>query len=439
MSHCNTTKSNTTKNSTFYGNCLMVLLILFSFRVFAQIVQKIYPVTLLPSFETWHSDTLPYPLLLISQFIIIGLCTLTVWRFKTHRVKENQRIGIVSLVLGSIYLTVMVFRLIAGLSFAANHPWFGAHLPTLFHIVLALFLLVVGFYHTQHSQRICMRLIYPLIIFGALVAHYLSTVNNVNIFISTYIPILLSVALINYLEKKMPYRSQWLPNSKDIKQDASYMILVQLLLPRCIGFLIIILLANVIQNYDAAIATIWPHKLPVIFQALMMLLVADFLRYWLHRLSHRWKPLWKLHEIHHSPKKLYWMNVGRFHPLEKVLQYIFDALPFIILGVSQEVLALYFVFYAVNGFFQHCNIDLRLGFLNYLISGPELHRWHHSKRIHESDNNFGNNLIIWDVIFSTRYLPNNRSVSDLGVLDDHYPTSFSAQLVSPFIDKRKSQ
>jgi len=170
----------------------------------------------------------------------------------------------------------------------------------------------------------------------------------------------------------------------------------------------------------------------------MMLLLADFLRYWLHRASHRWKPLWKLHEVHHSPKKLYWMNVGRFHPIEKGMQYVFDALPFIVLGVSQEVLALYFVFYAINGFFQHCNIDLRLGVLNFLVSGPELHRWHHSKRIKESDNNFGNNLIIWDLIFSTRYLPSERSVGELGVLDDNYPTSLSAQLMSPFLGAKKS-
>jgi hypothetical protein len=31
-------------------------------------------------------------------------------------------------------------------------------------------------------------------------------------------------------------------------------------------------------------------------------------------------------------------------------------MPFIALGVSQEVVMLYFVVYAINGFFQHSNI-----------------------------------------------------------------------------------
>ena len=430
---------NAHKNSISYGNCLMALLMLFSFRVLAQIIQSIYPVSFLPSFSAWHSDTLPYGLLLIAQFIIIGVGSLTVWRFKTQSVKESQQVGMLCLFLGAIYFIVMVFRLIAGFSFAADHHWFNSYLPTLFHIVLAIFVLIVGFYHTQYRYEIIIRLIYPCIIFTALAMHILSVLNGVNIFISTYIPVLLAAVLINYLEKIIPYRPEWWPDINELKQDASYMVLIQLLLPRCIGFLIIILLSKIAQDYNVRIDKLWPSDLPIVFQALIMLLVADFLRYWLHRLTHRWKPLWKLHEVHHSPKKLYWMNVGRFHPFEKVLQYVFDALPFIILGVSQDVLALYFVFYAVNGFFQHCNIDLRLGFLNYLISGPELHRWHHSKYIHESDNNFGNNLIIWDLIFSTHYLPDSRSVNKLGVLDDSYPTSLPAQLVAPFIDKRNTQ
>ncbi len=32
-------------------------------------------------------------------------------------------------------------------------------------------------------------------------------------------------------------------------------------------------------------------------------------------------PLWRLHEVHHSPDILYTLNVGRFHPLEKALHF----------------------------------------------------------------------------------------------------------------------
>lgn len=426
------------KDSAYYGNYLIILLTLFSFRVFAQMLQATYPVSFLPAFDAWHSGSLPYKLLLTSQLIIIGVCGLTVWCFKTRRVKPSQRIGVFCLSIGTLYFAVMVFRLIAGFGFAADHPWFSAHIPTLFHLILASFLLVAGFYHNPPSYKLWARLIYPLVIGGALVTHYLCTFNDINLYIATYIPVLVAAALISYFEKILPYRPEWQPDISDITNDAGYMVLVQVLLPRFFSLMIVLSLAGLAKNHSIIIHEIWPHTSSIALQALLMLLIADFLRYWLHRLSHRWKPLWKLHEVHHSPKKLYWMNVGRFHPLEKGIQYVFDALPFIALGVSQEVLAFYFVFYAINGFFQHCNIELRLGFLNYLISGPELHRWHHSKHIHESDNNFGNNLIIWDWVFSTRYLPSNRSVGNLGVLDDNYPTTFSAQFISPFINTKKS-
>ncbi len=143
--------------------------------------------------------------------------------------------------------------------------------------------------------------------------------------------------------------------------------------------------------------------------------------------------------MHHAPHKLYWLNVGRFHPIDKGLQFLFDVLPFILLGVGEEVLGLYLVCYALNGFFQHSNIEVRLGVLNYVISGPESHRWHHSRFKEESNHNYGNNLIIWDWLFGTWYLPEDKHVDELGLVNRRYPTSFLKQMMTPFIagaDKR---
>jgi sterol desaturase/sphingolipid hydroxylase (fatty acid hydroxylase superfamily) len=94
---------------------------------------------------------------------------------------------------------------------------------------------------------------------------------------------------------------------------------------------------------------------------------------------------------------------------------------------------LYFVFYAINGFFQHCNIDLRMGILNFIISGPQLHRWHHSVEIQESNTNYGNNLIVWDLLFRTWFLPGARDVGILGLVNREYPLDFLSQLKTPFV------
>lgn len=211
------------------------------------------------------------------------------------------------------------------------------------------------------------------------------------------------------------------------------MVVVQMLLPKLLALIIALTLSDWMQSSGNTVISLWPHHLPLAVQVVLMILLADFFRYWLHRWSHQNPLLWRLHAVHHSPELLYWLNVGRFHPLEKALQFVFDTLPFILIGVSNEVIALYFVFYAVNGFFQHSNIRLRYGWLNYLISGAELHRWHHSRNVKESNKNFGNNLIVWDILFGTWFLPKDRALSQLGLENRSYPSGFTEQLITPFV------
>ena len=122
----------------------------------------------------------------------------------------------------------------------------------------------------------------------------------------------------------------------------------------------------------------------------------------------------------------------KFHPLEKAFFLIPEVIPFIVLQVNPEVLALYFVFNGINGMMQHANIDVHLGPLNWIFSSTELHRWHHSKEISESNTNYGNNLIIWDVIFGTRFLPEGDMQKEVGLLEDDYPRNYWSQFLQPF-------
>ena len=59
----------------------------------------------------------------------------------------------------------------------------------------------------------------------------------------------------------------------------------------------------------------------------------------------------------------------------------------------------------MSGLFQHSNCDIRLGWLNYLVSGPEVHRWHHSKQIAESNANYAHSFVVWDLLFGTYFRP----------------------------------
>ena len=282
--------------------------------------------------------------------------------------------------------------------------------------------------------KILQSMIYPLTMIGGFFVLNFIDSTGISTFASTSITLLLAAIVTTYFELKLPYETEWLPTRKDVWNDAIFMIIVQVILPKILAFAAAVLMVMMVDKYNFN-TELWPGQWPIALQVTLMILIADFFRYWLHRFSHENSSLWKLHAVHHSPEKLYWLNVGRFHPVEKALQYLADALPFVLLGVKEEVLALYLIFYGINGFFQHCNIDLKLGILNYVISGPELHRWHHSCVVQESNKNYGNNLIVWDLAFGTYLLPKERTVEQLGLINRSYPDDFGSQMQTPFSGK----
>jgi sterol desaturase/sphingolipid hydroxylase (fatty acid hydroxylase superfamily) len=249
--------------------------------------------------------------------------------------------------------------------------------------------------------------------------------------VSTYVPVLFAAGAVTLLEIACPYRLEWRPPSSEIKTDLVFMTIVQLAWPPIVSFLFVYALIEPARALDLPIQTLWPHRWPVWTQAILMILAVDFLRYWLHRAAHENDTLWRLHSVHHSVEQLYWLNTARFHPIEKALQMALDSLPFLLLGVHEVVLSLYYIAYASNGFFQHCNIDLRYGFLNYVVGSAETHRWHHSREPKESNANYGNTVIVWDLIFGTWFLP-ARTVGDLGLKDPEYPKTFAGLMRAPF-------
>jgi sterol desaturase/sphingolipid hydroxylase (fatty acid hydroxylase superfamily) len=291
----------------------------------------------------------------------------------------------------------------------------------------------------KSAELFLARSLYPSVILGCIGVFFVLLDLNAGIYISTYVPVFLGAFLVIAFELLTPYQINWKPKVSDIISDGLFMLVVQVLLPRALSFVVAYSALISLESHSWTFG-LWPNGWNIGLQVGLMVLIADFFRYWLHRWMHESKRLWKFHAVHHSPKKLYWLNVGRFHPIDKTLQFFLDALPFIVLGVGEDVLALYFLFYSVNGFFQHCNIELQLGPLNYLISGPQLHRWHHSHVSAEANSNYGNNTIIWDLFFGTYFFPKSRHVEKLGLLNRDFPLDFLSQMQTPFsgdIDRSK--
>lgn len=285
------------------------------------------------------------------------------------------------------------------------------------------------------GSRLAGVLIFPVLMSAALAATYWGIQQGFD-----ELPLLLAVLipaslLIWAMEHLLPYRDDWNKSDADVKTDFWHLLIAQVLLPRIVKPLWIAMLASAsIWLGTQFQGNTWPHDWPILAQLFLMLVIAEFGRYWVHRAAHEVPVLWRFHAVHHCPNRLYFLNAARFHPIEKVYLLIPEVIPFILLGTNAETLTMYFVFNGVHGYFQHSNINLKLGPLNYIFSMTELHRWHHSKIIEESNKNYGNNLIVWDIIFGTYFLPKGREVATIGVYNPAYPKDYLGQCKAPFIN-----
>ena len=75
--------------------------------------------------------------------------------------------------------------------------------------------------------------------------------------------------------------------------------------------------------------------------------------------------------------------------------------------------------------------------LNWLFATPDLHRTHHSVEMKEGNTNFGNNLILWDLVFRTRLT--GRRPSEYGVSGVDWPETYLGHLATPFTYGRLTQ
>lgn len=244
-----------------------------------------------------------------------------------------------------------------------------------------------------------------------------------------------AVAAIFALERFTPHHQPWSQTQQDVRTDLLHMSVSMLAVPEVARILLLGSLTTLSVWLSARVgASLWPVDAPLWIQVVMALLIAEFGSYWTHRLFHEHDALWRLHAVHHSAPRLYWLNAGRFHPLDTLISWFFGVPLLLILGCPGEPIALFLLFTAIHGMMQHANIRIRLGPLNWIFSMAELHRWHHSKTIEESNSNYGANLIFWDIVFGTRFLPSDREApTDIGIFDmPNFPKGYLAQLLTPF-------
>lgn len=184
-----------------------------------------------------------------------------------------------------------------------------------------------------------------------------------------------------------------------------------------------------------ALPSVWPDSLPLWQQLLLAIFIADIGITLAHFASHRIGVLWRLHAVHHSVKRMYGFNGLMKHPLHQFIETVAGSTPLLLMGISQDVLALLVVAVVLQLLLQHSNVAYFTGPLKYLLVINVVHRFHHLKTAEEGDVNFGLFTTLTDWFIGTYFYDKRRTIGegDLGIGDQpDYPVGYLKELVMPF-------
>jgi sterol desaturase/sphingolipid hydroxylase (fatty acid hydroxylase superfamily) len=182
-------------------------------------------------------------------------------------------------------------------------------------------------------------------------------------------------------------------------------------------------------------------QLPAAARIALAFVIAETGFYWGHRLSHELPWLWRFHALHHGTPHMHFLANTRSHPVDMVVTRLFGRVPLYLLGLASPNVAgsgapaLLLVAGTLWGFFIHANVRWRLGPLEWLVTTPAFHHWHHSRRDH-INRNYASTLPVLDRIFGTHYLPGHWP-AEVG-MDAPQPATLGGQLLEPLVPRKRA-
>ena len=133
---------------------------------------------------------------------------------------------------------------------------------------------------------------------------------------------------------------------------------------------------------------------------LLVIIVADFLYYWEHRLAHETRILWVQHAVHHSSRYMNITTAFRFGPFEGAWSIIV-MLPMAFIGFPPELIIFGSLAVLAYQTWLHTELIGKLGLLEWFMNTPSHHRVHHGCDEKYMDKNYGGIFIIWDRLFGS--------------------------------------
>ncbi len=176
----------------------------------------------------------------------------------------------------------------------------------------------------------------------------------------------------------------------------------------------------------------WVGAQPGWMQFFEIMFLTDLAQYWVHRAFHRVKFLWHFHAVHHSAQAMDWMAGARMHFFEIVILRATTAIPMFTLGFQQGPLQSYLLFLYVHSTFIHANLGWRFGWFDRCFVTPRFHHWHHGIEREAIDVNFAIHFPLFDKVFGTLHMPEDRWPSGYGIGGHPVPQGYLAQFLYPF-------
>lgn len=242
--------------------------------------------------------------------------------------------------------------------------------------------------------------------------------------------LLASVMIFTFLEKVFPkYREQAILRP-EWGLDLFYFAFNHLLIS------VLLLLANyfVTHGFGWAVSDTVQNFLqsqPIWLQVIILIIAADFVLYWSHRIFHENPRLWKIHAVHHSVEHMDWLAGSRNHVVQMLVDRSLAMVPLYLLGADKAALDIYVTFAALQAVIVHANIGIPFGPLKYIIATPQYHHWHHSTDEPAIDTNYAVHTPLFDRLFKTYHMPVEHWPAEYGTTK-RLPRTFMGQLLYPF-------
>ena len=168
--------------------------------------------------------------------------------------------------------------------------------------------------------------------------------------------------------------------------------------------------------------------------ALIGLVLFDIGHYLSHYVQHKVPFFWEFHKIHHAAEVLTPVTAFRAHPIEAILDSVFQgplqamglALFYYLyghqvvttfIGLNGIVLVYYFI-----GNLRHSHVWISFGpKIEHILSSPAQHQIHHSTAPRHRDSNFALYFAFLDWIAGTLYVPQGQEELDFGLVEGPDP------------------